>query len=285
MPDVWVLSAWQLSGDGSKVPAVVADYPSPLGWSDMNSQIDADILAGLNQSVVVGQLTDPQAAALQLDANYVVLSVGNPALASAYAPQQVTALDAAVSAALSSDVAAWALLNTAAPEVVVDRLVEANTRPVWRAGLAVQVGEVYHYAGNLFEVIQTHTSQSDWTPDIVPALFKRFYEPLDDPWPWAQPAGGHDAYPLNARVLHAGYTYVSLISANVWEPGAAGSEALWSCENCPPPVETWATGVLYHVNDQVTHLGTLYRCLQQHTSIASWSPTSPGILGVLWALV
>ena len=42
----------------------------------------------------------------------------------------------------------------------------------WEAGLDVEVGEVYRWDGTLVEVIQAHTTQADWTPDLVPALFK-----------------------------------------------------------------------------------------------------------------
>ena len=39
---------------------------------------------------------------------------------------------------------------------------------------------------------------------------------------WVQPTGGHDAYPLGARVTHAGKTWTSNYAANVWEPGVFG---------------------------------------------------------------
>lgn len=40
--------------------------------------------------------------------------------------------------------------------------------------------------------------------------------------PWVQPTGGHDAYPLGARVSHAGQNWTSTVAANVWEPGVYG---------------------------------------------------------------
>lgn len=39
---------------------------------------------------------------------------------------------------------------------------------------------------------------------------------------WTQPVGGHDAYPKNYRVTHGGKEWVSLFTANVWEPGTSG---------------------------------------------------------------
>ncbi len=39
---------------------------------------------------------------------------------------------------------------------------------------------------------------------------------------WVQPLGGHDAYPLGARVSHNGKNWESTIAANVWAPGVYG---------------------------------------------------------------
>lgn len=36
---------------------------------------------------------------------------------------------------------------------------------------------------------------------------------------WFQPTGGHDAWPIDARVIHNGIRYVSMISANAHVPG------------------------------------------------------------------
>ena len=49
--------------------------------------------------------------------------------------------------------------------------VEALTVPVWEPGIAVEVGEQYRYEGVTYEVVQAHTTQADWTPDVVPAMF------------------------------------------------------------------------------------------------------------------
>lgn len=37
----------------------------------------------------------------------------------------------------------------------------------------------------------------------------------------------HDAYPLGAKVTHAGKVWESLIAANVWERGTVGTGSLW----------------------------------------------------------
>ena len=43
--------------------------------------------------------------------------------------------------------------------------------PTWAAGIAVSVGDRYQYNGKLYKVLQAHTTQADWTPDITPALW------------------------------------------------------------------------------------------------------------------
>ena len=43
--------------------------------------------------------------------------------------------------------------------------------PVWAVGLVVEVGQRYQYGDRLYKVVQAHTTQADWTPDITPALW------------------------------------------------------------------------------------------------------------------
>lgn len=91
--------------------------------------------------------------------------------------------------------------------------------PKWQAGISTTIGEIYSYNNILYEVIQAHTTQSDWTPDTVPALFKA-HTPLDIVAEWVQPTGGHDAYNIGDRVLFEGQVYESIIDANTWSPTA-----------------------------------------------------------------
>ena len=44
----------------------------------------------------------------------------------------------------------------------------------------------------------------------------------------------------------------------------------------------WDTGVSYKIDERVNYEGTLYRCLQAHTSQAGWTPTAAASL---WAKV
>lgn len=43
--------------------------------------------------------------------------------------------------------------------------------PVWAVGLAVEVGQRYQYGDRLYKVVQAHTTQADWQPDVTPALW------------------------------------------------------------------------------------------------------------------
>lgn len=41
----------------------------------------------------------------------------------------------------------------------------------WQPGIHVVVGELVSFEGKIYTVIQSHNTQSDWPPNIVPALF------------------------------------------------------------------------------------------------------------------
>ena len=79
--------------------------------------------------------------------------------------------------------------------------------PSFKIGIAVTVGEKLYYAGNdkLYEVLQAHITQLDWTPDLVPALFKEIAPPGVIP-NWKQPTGAHDSYQVGNKVKHGGFT-------------------------------------------------------------------------------
>ena len=56
----------------------------------------------------------------------------------------------------------------------------------WKPGEAVNVGDRRYYATRLYKVVQAHTTQADWTPDITPALWAVLGDPgeagtIDDP--------------------------------------------------------------------------------------------------------
>ena len=97
-----------------------------------------------------------------------------------------------------------------------DALQAVELFPQWVVEHAYVVGERLQYNGVLYRVVQAHTSQADWTPDITPALF--VVVSLDE-WPeFVQPTGVHDAYNKGDKVTFNGKHYISLIDANVYSP-------------------------------------------------------------------
>lgn len=104
----------------------------------------------------------------------------------------------------------------------------------WAVGKSYDVGDFVTYGLNgvgdpqLYKVVQAHTSQADWTPDVTPALYDAIG--LDDSgYPlWSQPTGAHDAYNAWDIVNYNGKLYKSLIDGNVYSPDAypSGWEAV-----------------------------------------------------------
>ena len=99
-----------------------------------------------------------------------------------------------------------------------DALQAVELFPQWVVEHAYVVGERLQYNGVLYRVVQAHTSQADWTPDITHALF--VVVSLDE-WPeFVQPTGVHDAYNKGDKVTFNSKHYISLIDANVYSPAA-----------------------------------------------------------------
>ena len=90
----------------------------------------------------------------------------------------------------------------------------------WQTNTAYAVGDRRQYDGLLYRCVQAHTSQDDWTPPQVPALWVRT---STEPFPeWVQPTGAHDAYNKGDKVSHLGKHWESDIDNNVYEPGVYG---------------------------------------------------------------
>jgi hypothetical protein len=58
------------------------------------------------------------------------------------------------------------------PMTVEQSLELAGYFPIWEEGKDMPIGYKVSYDGSLFEVIQEHTSQSDWKPREAKSLFK-----------------------------------------------------------------------------------------------------------------
>ena len=109
---------------------------------------------------------------------------------------------------------------------------------VWQPGISVQVGDVYACGGFLWRCIQAHTTQSDWLPDKVPALWHKVEIVHEDEvrvWQAGvnYAAGDEVAYPDANGTLYAclqGHTALA-----GWEP--PNVPALWKAktQNEPAP--------------------------------------------------
>ena len=90
----------------------------------------------------------------------------------------------------------------------------------WATDTAYAVGDRVKFGDTLYKCVQAHTSQEDWTPEVVPALWTRV---TVEEWPeWVQPTGAQDAYMAGDKVTHNEKHWTSDVDNNVWEPGVYG---------------------------------------------------------------
>ena len=95
--------------------------------------------------------------------------------------------------------------------------------PKWQANKKYAVGDRVLYLGVLYKVLQAHTSQEGWEPDIAPSLFAKNLivkdengEQVDIP-EWVQP-DSTNPYMIGDKVIFGGKVYRSVIDNNVWSP-------------------------------------------------------------------
>lgn len=104
-----------------------------------------------------------------------------------------------------------------------DYLPAWDERGIYSAGSLVSVGT------NVYRCLQSHAAQESWSPDGAPSLWARVLPGQEGsaPGEWEQP-DSTNPYMRGDRVAHGGKVWESAIDANVWEPGADGTESLWS---------------------------------------------------------
>ena len=106
----------------------------------------------------------------------------------------------------------------------------ADLYPEWVAMKAYAVDEIVKYGVNadgetqLYKVIQAHTSQEDWKPDVTASLYKAIGFTDDGVSIWTQPLGSHDAYAKGDVVSFEDQLWISTVDGNVWQPGVYGWE-------------------------------------------------------------
>lgn len=90
--------------------------------------------------------------------------------------------------------------------------------PKWQQNKDYIVGDRVLYLDVLYKVLQAHTSQETWEPDITPSLFAKVLIPDPNVVPeWEQP-DSTNPYMLGDKVMYQGKIYISLIDNNVWSP-------------------------------------------------------------------
>lgn len=98
--------------------------------------------------------------------------------------------------------------------------VEAVTLyPAWDGnGVQYTAGTRLRHDGELYTVLQNHTSQPGWSPKQAPSLFAKVLIPDPDVVPdWQQP-DSTNPYMTGDKVRFRGEVYESLIDNNVWSP-------------------------------------------------------------------
>lgn len=95
-----------------------------------------------------------------------------------------------------------------------------NLYPMWKEDARYIVGERVLYNDVLYKVLQDHTSQTDWTPDVAVSLFAKVLIPDENAIPeWEQP-DSTNAYMTGDKVMYDGKVYMSTIDNNIWAPDA-----------------------------------------------------------------
>lgn len=91
--------------------------------------------------------------------------------------------------------------------------------PNWQSGKSYALNERVRYDGKLYKVLQAHTSQDDWTPDVAASLFACLLtdEEGGTIQEWVQP-DSTNGYSAGDKVTYNGAIYTSLIDNNVWSP-------------------------------------------------------------------
>lgn len=95
----------------------------------------------------------------------------------------------------------------------------SGTYPAWNVGVAYAVGDLARFEHQLWECVQAHTSQADWEPPDVPALWVSAMPGGVIP-EWSMPTGAHDAYATGDLVVHQDRVWRSEIDGNTTEPGS-----------------------------------------------------------------
>lgn len=90
---------------------------------------------------------------------------------------------------------------------------------IWKAGETYNVGRYLQYENTLYKVLQEHTSQETWTPNVATSIYAKV---LVDPsgetiLDWMQP-DSTNPYMIGDKVRFEGAVYECIVDNNIWAP-------------------------------------------------------------------
>lgn len=102
-----------------------------------------------------------------------------------------------------------------------DALESVQLFPHWSGeSITYSVDDRVSYENILYKCLQSHTSQSSWTPVAAPSLWAKVLIPDPTVIPdWEQP-DSTNPYMIGDRVRFEGKVYESVINNNIWSPSA-----------------------------------------------------------------
>ena len=142
--------------------------------------------------------------------------------------------------------------------------------PIWQSGKEYNVDDRVKYNNKLYKVLQAHTSQDDWTPDVAVSLFACLLTDEENGTiqEWTQP-DSTNGYAIGDIVSYNGKYYKSTANNNVYKPGTTGAPWKECDENGNDVVSEYVAGTVYATGNQIMYNGSIYTSLIDNNS---WSP-------------
>ena len=137
-------------------------------------------------------------------------------------------------------------------------------RNTWQPSTLYNPGEIVLYGGYLYLCIASHTSASDFNTNIAS------WEVYIDSINWTGEWDVSTTYGIGDLVRYSGIVYQCVEEHTSNSSSSIGLEAdqeKWELYyESETYIDDWSTGVRYYVNDLVTYNGTLWVCVEGHTS-------------------
>ena len=91
--------------------------------------------------------------------------------------------------------------------------------PHWKVGAQYEINARVRFKENIYKVLQAHTSQEDWMPDVAVSLYAPLLidEETNEILEWVQP-DSTNPYMIGDKVIFEEKVYESLIDNNTWSP-------------------------------------------------------------------